>query len=111
VEEPLQVSPEFVKDGITVKMPVCALLLELAAVKEISPVPVLAAPMEVFEFIQLYTVFTTEVDDPRSTTTGLLAQTVWSVTGNTSGTGFTEIVNCWLRPEQVMPLLVKVGVT
>jgi len=54
---PVQVTPELVKEGVTVMVAVTGALVVLLAVKAaMSPEPVAASPMEISELIQLYTV-------------------------------------------------------
>ena len=57
VAVPVQVTPPFVKDGVTVMVAVTADAVAFVAVKEpILPVPMAASPIEVVLFVQLYTV-------------------------------------------------------
>jgi hypothetical protein len=90
---------------------VCTTAVALVAVKlAILPVPAAARPMLVLLFVQLYTVpgtlpvkFTAAVALPLHNTCGNTAFTV--------GTGFTVMVKVCAVPVQVVPPLVKDGVT
>ena len=53
-EVPVQVRPALVNSGVTVMVALTGALVVLATVKDVmSPVPLAASPMEVFELTQL----------------------------------------------------------
>ena len=90
---------------------VCTVAVALVAVKlAILPVPDAARPMLVFVFVQLYTVPGT-LPVKLTAAVALPLHSTCDATAFTVGTGFTVMVNVCDVPVQVMPPLVKVGVT
>lgn len=108
---PVQVVPPLVKLGVTVIVAVTGAVPVLVAVNEaILPVPLAARPIEVVLFVQLYTVPGTK---PVKLTAVVAAplHTTWLATALTVGDGLTVMVKVLAVPVQVVPPLVKVGVT
>jgi len=90
---------------------VCTVAVALVAVKlAILPVPEAARPILVFVFVQLYTVPGT-LPVKLTAAVALPLHSTCDATAFTVGTGFTVMVNVCDVPVQVMPPLVKVGVT
>ncbi len=108
---PVQPTPEPVYVGLTVIVAVDGIVPVLTAVKDpILPVPLPVSPIEVFEFVHVYTVPGTL---PLKVIAPVLAplHTTWLETVFTTGLGFTVMVKLTVDPEQLVPELLDEGVT
>lgn len=101
---PVQVTPPFVKVGVTVMVPDIGKAPGLVDTKLILPVPAAARPIAGLLFVQLYTVPVTA--PVKFTVTVAPAHTVWSAGWLTVGVGFTVMVNVTGLPVQLTPPLV-----
>ena len=109
-----QLTPPPVKVAITVMVPRIGPLVALVAVNgSISPVPLAARPIAVLVFVQLYTSPGCGLTVPVKNTAVVKAplHITWFGTWVITGCGLTVIVKVFEGPVQVVPLLVKLGVT
>ena len=108
---PVQVTPPFIKVGVTVMVATIVVVPLLIAVNcGIFPVPLAPNPIVALLFVQLKVVPAT-VDEKFIGPVKLLAQVVILATGLTCGVGFTVIVNVIEGPLQGTPPLVYVAFT
>jgi len=110
---PGQVTPPFVKEGVTVMLALTGDPVELVAIKgEMFPVPLAAKPMLVLLFVQVYVVL-----PPVFTVVNVIKdvleplQTTWLSGWTTWPNGLTVIVKVSDGPAQLTIPIVYVGVT
>ena len=110
---PEQVTPPFVKEGVTVMVATTGEPVELVAIKgEMFPVPLAASPMPVLLFVQAYVVL-----PPVFTVVNVIKdvleplQTTWLSGWTTWPNGLTVIVKVSGGPAQLTIPIVYVGVT
>jgi len=111
VEAPVQVTPAFVKEGVTVMVATTGAVPAFRVVNEaMLPVPLAARPIAGVLFVQLNTV---PVAAPEKVTAAVVvpAQRTWLATALTVGVGFTVMVNVRVPSGQVTPLFVNVADT
>ena len=95
---PVQVAPAEVVEGETTMVAVTGELVIFVAVKDaMSPDPLAGSPMEVFEFVQLYSVPGT-LPENWTREVAVLWHATWFVTGFTVGIGATFTARFWGGP-------------